>query len=157
MYQLSLLVAVSVMIWFCFLLWRAFLGSLAAVPGPIIARFSNFWMVKQTLDGSQHLVWHRLHESYGLFFIDALVIKGPDLISTGPIVRIGPRTVLIADPEAFRTVYGPRTTFPKGQEYEAFNLLPNVPNIFSVRSLREHSYMRKRIAKAVRLASNDKP
>ena len=49
-------------------LWQASTihrGPLSKIPGPLRARFSAFWMVKQTLDGTQHLVWARLHEKHG--------------------------------------------------------------------------------------------
>ncbi len=45
-----------------------FFGPLRNIPGPLIARLSNFWMVKQTLDGTQHHVWDRLHKKYGNSF-----------------------------------------------------------------------------------------
>lgn len=65
-------------------------------------------------------------------------------------MRIGPSTVLITGPEAFRTVFGPGNCFNKAREYEAFDLLPDVPHIFSVRDPKLHASMRKRIGRAVR-------
>ena len=42
-----------------------FFGQLCHVPGPFVAKLSNFWMVKQTLDGRQHEIWAELHGCYG--------------------------------------------------------------------------------------------
>jgi hypothetical protein len=36
----------------------------------------------------------------------------------GPIVRIAPNVVSIADPEALTPIYGGKTGFPKGPIYE---------------------------------------
>ena len=65
-------------------------------------------------------------------------------------MRIGPSTVLVTGPDAFRTVFGPGNCFYKAQEYEALDLLPNTPHIFSVRDPKLHASMRRRIARAVR-------
>lgn len=46
-------------------LYDIFYGPLSHVPGPLVARLSNFWMVKQTLDGRQHEIWAGLHRRYG--------------------------------------------------------------------------------------------
>lgn len=69
----------------------------------------------------------------------------------GDVVRIGPSTVLFTGAEAFRTVFAPGNGFDKAREYEALDLLPNVPHLFSVRDGRRHAVMRRRIAKAVSL------
>lgn len=45
---------------------RILFGQLSHVPGPFLAKVSNFWMVKQTLDGRQHEIWSQLHTIYGL-------------------------------------------------------------------------------------------
>jgi len=90
--------------------WELVLGLVAAVvgfqlwytrhrlrhiPGPFIASFSNLWKL--------NAVWHwdmprrnvAVHAQYG------------------PLVRIGPNHISVADPDAVRTIYDFKNIFPK--------------------------------------------
>ena len=64
-------------------------------------------------------------------------------------MRVGPSTVLVTGLEALKTVYGPGNRFAKAREYEAFDLIPGLPYLFSVREEKLHAQMRRRVAKAV--------
>ncbi|KAF7510923.1 hypothetical protein GJ744_005753 [Endocarpon pusillum] len=59
----------------------------------------------------------------------------------GPVVRIQPNHVSIADPDAIQSVYGHGNGFTKSEYYDAFLLVR--PGLFSTRDRNEHSRKRK--------------
>lgn len=61
--------------------------SLRSVPGPPLARFSNLWLLYHTRRGRRYLAVDAAHKKYG------------------PLVRIQPDHVSVADPDAIPVVY----------------------------------------------------
>lgn len=59
-----------------------------AIPGPVAAKFSDFWLVRQSMKGKRFEVVHDLHKKHGKF------------------VRIAPNHVSIADPNCLDSIYG---------------------------------------------------
>lgn len=57
------------------------------VPGPRLAAFSNLWLMYQCRRGRRYLAVDNAHKKYG------------------PVVRIQPNHISIADPEAIPIVY----------------------------------------------------
>jgi benzoate 4-monooxygenase len=57
------------------------------IPGPKLAAFSNLWLLYQCRRGRRYLAVDQAHKKYG------------------PLVRIQPDHVSIADPEAIGIVY----------------------------------------------------
>ena len=76
--------------------------ALIIVPGPLAARFSNIWLMWQSRRGKRFLAVHEAHQKYG------------------PVVRIQPNHVSIADDAAIQTVYGHGNGFTKAEYYDAF-------------------------------------
>ncbi|KAK2608295.1 hypothetical protein N8I77_006913 [Diaporthe amygdali] len=74
--------------------WR-----LRHIPGPFFARFTNFQRVYWVKTKRAHLILQEKHEKYG------------------ELVRIGPNTVSINNPELIPTIYTARTGFPKSDFY----------------------------------------
>ncbi|OTA99734.1 hypothetical protein M426DRAFT_76178 [Hypoxylon sp. CI-4A] len=73
--------------------------GLRRVPGPFVASFSNLWKLRAAWNKNMHRENVRVHEDYG------------------PIVRIGPNHVSVADPESMRVIYGVQKVFPKTAFY----------------------------------------
>lgn len=69
--------------------------SLRSIPGPLPARFSNLWLLLQARRGRRYLSVHEAHAQYG------------------PVVRIAPNHVSIAEREAIPVVYGHGNGFLK--------------------------------------------
>ena len=44
-----------------------FLANSAAItiPGPVLAKFTDFWIVRQAMAGKRFIVVHELHRKYG--------------------------------------------------------------------------------------------
>lgn len=70
--------------------WR-----LRHIPGPFFAKFTNLQRVYWVKTKRAHLILQEAHEKYG------------------ELVRIGPNTVSIHNPEVLPTIYTARLGFPK--------------------------------------------
>jgi benzoate 4-monooxygenase len=70
------------------------------VPGPFLAKFSDLWLGRVAALGHRSEVVHKLHAMYG------------------PLVRIAPNHVSIADPTALQIVYAHGNGALKSNFYE---------------------------------------
>jgi cytochrome P450 len=71
-----------------YIAYQRLFSPLARIPGPFSASLSKWWIVKHTRNGDMHREMIRLHEIHG------------------PLVRTGPNEVSVADPAAFKRIYG---------------------------------------------------
>ncbi|EKG12963.1 Cytochrome P450 [Macrophomina phaseolina MS6] len=80
---------------------RAVFHPLKRFPGPFAARLSKFWAVKQAAktQGQWYKFNQELHTKYGDY------------------VRVGPRELSVADPEAILPILGPSATTSRGPFY----------------------------------------
>ena len=85
---------------------------LRAYPGPFLASLTRLWKVASTARGNTHLDHIALHQRYG------------------PVVRIAPREVSLASPEAARTLLSAGKRFFKTPFYGVFPP-PENPDIFT--------------------------
>ena len=76
-------------------LFVGFFSGLSKFPGPLLAKFTNFYLVKEYMKGQSHLLYPRLHDRYG------------------PVVRVGPNKLSIADTNAIPVIYGTNDQFAK--------------------------------------------
>lgn len=76
-------------------LWIYFTSPLRKVPGPFLARITNLWRLFDVYYGSAHLTQKYLHDMYG------------------PVVRIGPKTVSLTDPNLIKTIYSTKSDYRK--------------------------------------------
>ncbi|KAG2419398.1 hypothetical protein HFD88_004194 [Aspergillus terreus] len=115
------------------LIWRLLRQQwrLRNIPGPFWARFTDFhraWFVKAK---RSHSVQQQYHENYG------------------PLVRLGPNMVTVANPAAIPVIYPARPGFPKGAFYEAFipyTKAGSPPAIFTARDEHLHKRLKSPIA-----------
>ncbi|EIN09534.1 cytochrome P450 [Punctularia strigosozonata HHB-11173 SS5] len=97
---------------------------LQKVPGPLLARWSNLWQAFYTRFGIRYKAIHAVHKTYG------------------PVVRISPNHVSIADMSLLPSIYGQgMAAFNKSPFYDAF--LSEKPSIFSTRDKQEHAQKRR--------------
>lgn len=71
----------------------------------------------------------------------------------GPIVRIGPNTVSLADAEAISQVYGTTKPYRKAEFYTPFDAAPGMPTIFSTRDEATHKLMSRQLGTAYSVSS----
>ncbi|CAI6341036.1 unnamed protein product [Periconia digitata] len=91
---------------------------LSHVPGPFFCHITNLKRVYWVLTGQAHLHHQRLHSRHG------------------PVVRTGPNSVFISNPDDVPAVYPVRAGFPKADFYKALQpYSPNkgtLPSLFSI-------------------------
>ncbi|KAL8673522.1 MAG: hypothetical protein Q9168_002049 [Polycauliona sp. 1 TL-2023] len=97
--------------------------SLWDIPGPPLARFSNLWLMYHARRGRRYLAIDAAHKKYG------------------PLVRIQPHHVSIADPDAIPVVYSHGGGWVKSDFYDAFVSI--FRSLFNTRNRAEHSRKRK--------------
>lgn len=90
----------GILLWiFAFVVIKAsinrFGGGLNAIPGPRLAGFTDLWRLLVVWGRRPELAHIKLHKKYG------------------NIVRLGPRTVSVGDPEAIKIIYGLNSGFVK--------------------------------------------
>ena len=73
-----------------------YISGLRQIPGPFIASITNLWRLYDVSKDHHQDTLIRLHRQY-----------------TSDLIRIGPNTVSVADPEAVKTIYGLRNVLPK--------------------------------------------
>ncbi|KAI1302701.1 cytochrome P450 [Xylaria venustula] len=96
---------------------------LSQVPGPWYAKWTELVAKYYWVTAQKSAYIHRLHLKYG------------------PIVRVGPREVYVADPKAAQTVFRHRKEFPKAQWYLDF--APFVTTIFNTPDRLVHGRFRR--------------
>ncbi|KAF4547722.1 Cytochrome P450-like protein 71 [Elsinoe fawcettii] len=107
--------------------------GLRHVPGPFIASVSSWWKLRAVWNRNMHLENMRVHEDYG------------------PIVRIGPNHVSLADPASMATIYGVQKVFPKSAFYplaEAIHHGKFLPTLFTTQDNAYHTKLKKGAARA---------
>ncbi|KAK3307745.1 cytochrome P450 [Chaetomium strumarium] len=107
--------------------------GLRDVPGPFLASFSNLWKLRAVWKQNMHRENVRVHEDYG------------------PIVRIGPNHVSVADPESMQTIYSVKNVYPKSAFYplaEAVYRGKFLPTLFTTQSNEYHARLRRGSARA---------
>ncbi|KAH8895911.1 cytochrome P450 [Thozetella sp. PMI_491] len=97
--------------------WR-----LRHIPGPFIAGFTPLWRAYHHFRGftlKDRLI--QLHEQYG------------------PLVRISPNVVSVADGASVKTIYTAKGEFPKSEAYGAANILINGKPIGSIIAIQDEN------------------
>lgn len=78
--------------------------GIRTLPGPFIAKFSDFWLGWAAGTRHRSEIIHDAHHTYGEFS-DRLSPTPSSSFYAGTFVRIAPNHTSIASPEALQTVY----------------------------------------------------
>ncbi|KAK3317638.1 pisatin demethylase [Cercophora scortea] len=98
------------------------------IPGPPLAPFSNFWFFRKNATGRTHLDFLDTCNRYG------------------PIVRVGPKSVLTNDPDLMRKVWGVRSDYKKAEWYRGVRFNGRTDNMVSQRDEPKHMALRSKLA-----------
>ncbi|KAK7948645.1 benzoate 4-monooxygenase [Apiospora aurea] len=101
-------------------------GHLRNIPAPFPAAWTNLWLLYTCRKGKRYLCVDEIHKKLG------------------PVVRIQPNHVSIADDEAIQIIYGHGNGFLKSSFYDAFVSIRR--GLFNTRDRAEHSRKRKIIS-----------
>ncbi|KII96069.1 hypothetical protein PLICRDRAFT_96318 [Plicaturopsis crispa FD-325 SS-3] len=104
--------------------------GIRTLPGPFIAKFSDFWLGWAAGTRHRSEIIHEAHHTYGTF------------------VRIAPNHTSIASPEALQTVYAHGNGVLKTNFYDAFVSASLGRALFNIRGRSDHSRKRKMAAHA---------
>ncbi|TQN72612.1 Benzoate 4-monooxygenase [Colletotrichum shisoi] len=96
------------------------------IPAPFPAQFTNLWLLSVARRGNRYLTVDEVHKKLG------------------PVVRIQPNHVSIADDDAIQTIYGHGNGFLKANFYDAFVSIRR--GLFNTRDRHEHSRKRKMVS-----------
>jgi benzoate 4-monooxygenase len=128
-FQILLLLVPALLAYFA---WRVFesttVSSLKDIPGPFLAKITQWWLIFVDLAGDRTTTIHELHKKYG------------------PAVRIGPNEVSFSNIESIKEIYGQATVYMKAPIYETFSQPPL--GIFSLTNRHEHAKRRRLLAHA---------
>ncbi|KAK3319788.1 cytochrome P450 [Cercophora scortea] len=131
-FSLARLTSTAVLLLFSVWLARSFQSwrRLRHIPGPPLASVSMAWMAQKVISGRFHEHMCLASEQYG------------------PLVRIGPNTLLCADPDTLRRMSSVRSLYTKGTFYESGRIIPGHDNIVSLRDEVMHKALRSKMAGA---------
>ncbi|KAJ8116335.1 hypothetical protein OPT61_g2208 [Boeremia exigua] len=105
------------------LVYRVLFHPLRSFPGPLAARVSSFWAFReQWPDLKLYIKLRDIHDRYGDF------------------VRIRPREISIAHPDAVNDIHGPRNRIRKGEFYEQIH---PAQNLQFIRNPERHKQQRR--------------
>ncbi|PWY70031.1 benzoate 4-monooxygenase cytochrome P450 [Aspergillus eucalypticola CBS 122712] len=125
--SLSLVVVAISSVIFCRCFYRIYLHPLSSVPGPKLAACTSLWLAYHTYIGDECTVVYDLHRKYG------------------PVLRVAPNDVDIADKDALEPIYVARGGFPKTPAYSKFDIDGHT-TIFSSLTLPERATRAKAVA-----------
>lgn len=110
------------------------------IPGPFLAKFSDLWLGWVTSHGHRSDVVHELHKKYGTV---PMSTRGCNIIDAGegPLVRLAPNHVSVANPDALQIVYAHGNGSLKSNFYDAFVSIHR--GLFNTRDRAQHTRKRK--------------
>ncbi|KAL3292811.1 cytochrome P450 [Colletotrichum asianum] len=100
---------------------------LSHVPGPFWHAITGFSMTRAALNGSVHEYYMELHEKYG------------------PLVRIGPNTVMFSDPDTLKRIAAARSKYTKGEWYAVGRTTPGEDHLFSMRDEEKRKHLKSKM------------
>ncbi|PVH72201.1 cytochrome P450 oxidoreductase [Cadophora sp. DSE1049] len=109
--------------------YNRYFHPLKDFPGPFWASITSLWYYRAIITSDYKSYQLEIHRKYG------------------PMVRLAPDHIQIADPAAIEPIYGPKGNFLKSKFYDPFN--PHItdrPDNFIIRDDKVHSGRRRSVA-----------
>ncbi|KAG9776743.1 benzoate 4-monooxygenase cytochrome-like protein P450, partial [Aureobasidium melanogenum] len=118
------------------LLWNKFQPHLVRIPGPPLAAYTKFWRLYDVWKGKSHITAINVHRKYG------------------PLVRIAPNVVSVADPAMIPVFYNIKENYTKSGFYPiqciSWKKRPEM-NLFSTRDPNYHRIEKRKVGHAYSL------
>ncbi|KAK0642707.1 Cytochrome P450 monooxygenase mpaDE, partial [Lasiodiplodia hormozganensis] len=121
-----------------FAAYRYYFHPLRRIPGPLLAKFTDAQRFFDTAGGRAELTHRLLHAKYG------------------PVVRIGPNTVSLSDPECIKLIYSNKANFPKSDFYAGNDVMQGeqrVCTLFGTRDNALHQKLRAPVQKYYKVST----
>ena len=116
--------------------------GLRRYPGPLLAKVSSLWFANHVFRHQNITAVHEIHEKYGMSICIFEEERYSTLLS-GAFIRITPKHISIADPEALQAIYGSSSGALKSGLYDGFVDFAQNPSMFTTRKRDVHSRKRK--------------
>ncbi|WYZ40986.1 hypothetical protein EsH8_IV_001327 [Colletotrichum jinshuiense] len=97
-------------------------------PGPIIGKFSYFWIMSNARSGRPAEHYTKLNRKHG------------------SLVRVGPNDLVTDDPDIIRRMNGARSTYGRSSWYDSVKLNPHEDSMFSLRDVGAHDKLKAKCA-----------
>ncbi|TID15189.1 cytochrome P450 [Venturia nashicola] len=101
---------------------------LSHIPGPTLAKWSRYWMVKSNGSGRMHEVFYGTTKRYG------------------SLCRIGPNHLITSDADLLRRMQAPRSRYRRAPWYGTFRFKPRADNIITYIDENKHDELRKKMS-----------
>lgn len=109
--------------------YNRYFHPLKDFPGPFWASITSLWYYRAIIASKHDDYQLEIHRKYG------------------PMVRLAPGHIQIADPEAIETIYGPKQNFLKSHFYTPFDAkISPTPDTFVIRDDKTHTERRRAVA-----------
>jgi hypothetical protein len=95
------------------------------VPGPLVAKLTDKWLLYLKLSGKKAQAIDKLHKKYG------------------PVVQIAPNQISFSSIDCINSIYGVGSTCRKSDDYESLGGL----GVFRMQDPEEHRQRRKKVRK----------
>ncbi|KAF9640790.1 putative benzoate 4-monooxygenase cytochrome p450 protein [Lasiodiplodia theobromae] len=121
-----------------FVAYRYYFHPLRRIPGPLLAKFTDAQRFFDTAGGRAELTHRLLHAKYG------------------PVVRIGPNTVSLSNPECIKLIYSNKANFPKSDFYAGNDVMQGnqrVCTLFGTRDNALHQKLRAPVQKYYKVST----
>jgi hypothetical protein len=117
------------------------------IPGPPIAGFTEFWLLRKTLGGRCHIHLLEACKKYGTK--DECCVIAIAHRETRPLVRIGPNHLITDDPEVLRKMSAVRSPYRSSIWYDGLRLEHDYFNVVSERDEKRHNDLRAKMGPGV--------
>ncbi|XWW98918.1 hypothetical protein V2A60_006922 [Cordyceps javanica] len=97
------------------------------IHGPVLAAWTNLWLVYAQLTGRIHIILHELVSKHG------------------PVARIAPDWVVCGDPAEIRRIWGARSRWTRAWWYRGMRIDPYQDSSFSTRDDALHNAIRSKL------------
>ncbi|KAI1769943.1 putative cytochrome P450 [Hypoxylon cercidicola] len=123
------LVAIAICIALLGYVYSVLSNPLAKLPGPWYTKWTETVLKYNVIKGRRPIWVHALHKRYG------------------PVVRISPKEVSVAEPSATQQIYAVKGEFLKSPWYK--DLIPGLDNVFSTLDVNYHRRHRRLLASEI--------
>lgn len=115
---------------------------LSEIPGPRIASWTRLWWLKIVYSKKADTELVRLHKKYGRSISHTSLLSVSPYYRLGPIVRIGPNTIIVSDPETTRKILAVGSKCTRGPWFDSLRLDPDKTTVVSERDVKKHQEFR---------------
>jgi hypothetical protein len=134
--------------------YRLYFHPLTHIPGPLLARITDWYNVVVAFGDDRHLDFYKLHQKYGMGLPDTWRNEWAEYHLTktflpGTVVRYGPSRVSINSNTALPQIYHVKANVQKSNHYSIFSHYFKVPSVLTSITSRDHGPKRRIVSQGL--------